>query len=93
MVRIDLTTGTLKSSTGTGRLPFGITLSPDHRFVFVANVGMYAYPLVEGTNPQNLQQQYIPHHPYGNDTRESIEGTEVNGKKFQVLEIHEQMKP
>jgi YVTN family beta-propeller protein len=82
MVRIDLGTGGLKSSSGTGRLPFGITLSPDHQSAFVANVGMYAYPLVEGTTPENLKTQYIPYHPYGNDTKESKEGTVIEGKKI-----------
>ena len=85
MVRIDLNTGNLKSSTPTGRIPFGITLSPDHRFAFIANVGMYAYPLVKGTTPENLQSQYIPHHPYGNDTKESREGTRVAGKEIPGL--------
>lgn len=85
MVRIDLSTGTLKSSTGTGRLPFGITLSPDHQYAFVANVGMYAYPIVEGTTPENIQSQYIPYHPFGNDTKESREGTVIDGKKIPGL--------
>jgi YVTN family beta-propeller protein len=85
MVRIDLSTGALKSSTATGRLPFGITLSPDHQFAFVANVGMYAYPIIPGTTPENIQSQYIPHHPYGNDTQESREGTTLNGKKIPGL--------
>jgi DNA-binding beta-propeller fold protein YncE len=85
MVRIDLGTGGLKSSTGTGRLPFGITLSPDHQFAFIANVGMYAYPIVEGTTPENLQKQYIPYHPFGNDTKESREGNTIDGKKIPGL--------
>ena len=85
MVRIDLATGTLSSSTPTGRLPFGISLSPNHQYAFVANVGMYAYPIVEGTTPQNLQKQYIPYHPFGNDTQESREGTMVDGKKIPGL--------
>jgi DNA-binding beta-propeller fold protein YncE len=82
MVRLDLTSGNIKSSTPTGRLPFGISLSPDHQYAFVANVGMYAYPLVNGTTPENIQSQYIPHHPYGNDTKESREGTMVAGKSI-----------
>jgi DNA-binding beta-propeller fold protein YncE len=85
MVRIDLVSGNLKSSTPTGRLPFGITLSPDHKFAFVANVGMYAYPIVEGTTPENIKTQYIPYHPFGNDTKESREGTIIEGKKIPGL--------
>lgn len=85
MVRIDIGTGKLVASVPTGRLPFGIQISPDQKYAFEANVGMYAYPLVEGTNPKNLKSQYIPYHPYGNDTKESREGTEIEGKKIPGL--------
>ncbi len=85
MARISLSTGKMVGNIHTGRLPFGITISPDNRYAFVANVGMYAYPLVEGTNLKNLQSQYIPFHPYGNDTKESREGTEIEGKKIPGL--------
>jgi len=85
LVRLDLITGKVLSSVPTGRIPFGIILSPDHRFAFVANVGMYAYPIVEGTTEKNLQSQYIPYHPFGNDTKESREGTEIEGKKIPGL--------
>ncbi|MFM6938430.1 MAG: YncE family protein, partial [Aquirufa sp.] len=34
---------------------------------------------------ENLQSQYIPHHPYGNDTKESREGTRVAGKEIPGL--------
>ena len=57
MVRISLTDGKLLHSIPTGRLPFGVTLSLDQKYAFVANVGMYSYPLVEGTNLLNLKSQ------------------------------------
>jgi YVTN family beta-propeller protein len=85
MVRIDISSGKLLASVPTGRLPFGIQISPDQKYAFEANVGMYAYPLVEGTHVKNLQSQYIPYHPYGNDTKESREGTEIEGKKIPGL--------
>jgi YVTN family beta-propeller protein len=85
LVRIDRSTGKLVASIPTGRLPFGIQISPDQKYVFEANVGMYAYPLVEGTTFKNLKSQYIPYHPYGNDTKESREGTEIEGKKIPGL--------
>ena len=85
MVRIHLTDGKLLQSIPTGRLPFGVTLSLDQKYAFVANVGMYSYPLVEGTNLLNLKSQYIPYHPYGNDTKESREGTVIDGKKIPGL--------
>lgn len=85
LVRLDLNSGKIIASVPTGRIPFGINLSPDHRYAFVANVGMYAYPIIEGTTEKNLKFQYIPFHPYGNDTKESREGTEIDGKKIPGL--------
>jgi DNA-binding beta-propeller fold protein YncE len=85
LARLDLTSGKVVSNTPTGRIPFGISLSPDHKYAFVANVGMYAYPIVEGTNEKNIESQHIPYHPYGNDTKESREGTEIEGKKIPGL--------
>jgi DNA-binding beta-propeller fold protein YncE len=80
MARISLADGQMKESIPTGRLPFGVSISLDQKYAFVANVGMYSYPLVEGTNLLNLNKQYIPYHPYANDTRESREGTVIEGK-------------
>jgi len=85
LVRIDLETKKIKASIPTGRQPFGLAISPDHKTVLVANVGMYDYQLVSGTTKENIQSQYIPWHPFGNNTKESINGTIVEGKKIPGL--------
>ena len=85
LVRYSLTLKKITASIPTGRQPFGLALSPDKKTVLVANVGMYAYPLVEGTTKENIKTQYINWHPYGNNTKESIEGTEIDGKKIPGL--------
>lgn len=81
MVRIDLATLKIKASIRVGRLPFGLTLSPDKKTVMVANVGLYEYPLITGATPENYDSLLISHHPYGNNTNESINGTVVEGRK------------
>lgn len=85
LVRYSLSQKKIIASIPTGRQPFGLAISPDQKTVLVANVGMYAYPLVAGTTKENLQSQYINWHPYGNNTKESIEGTEIDGKKIPGL--------
>jgi len=85
MVRIDLSTKRIKASVQVGRQPFGLALSPDKKQAFVANVGMYSYPLIEGATPENYDSLMISHHPYGDNTRESIEGTMVEGRKIPGL--------
>ncbi len=81
MVRIDLASRKITASITVGRLPFGLTLSPDKKTVLVANVGMYEYPLITGATPENIDSLMISHHPYGDNTRESIRGTVVEGRK------------
>lgn len=81
MVRIDLASKKISSSIKVGRQPFGLTLSPDRKLAFVANVGMYEYPLITGATPENYDSLLISHHPYGDNTEESINGTVVEGHK------------
>jgi DNA-binding beta-propeller fold protein YncE len=82
LVRIDLSTRKITASIPTGRQPFGLALSPDHRTAFVANVGMYDYPLLPDLTPQNFDKMLLPFHPYGNDTKESREGYTWHGRKI-----------
>ena len=85
LVRIELATGKITASTKVGRQPFGIALSPDKKQAFIANVGLYSYPLIEGATEDNYDSLRISHHPYGNNTKESIEGTVVEGRKIPGL--------
>lgn len=82
MVRIDLTTRKITASIKVGRQPFGLSLSPDLKTAFVANVGMYEYPLITGATAKNIDSLMIPHHPYGDNTPESINGTVVEGRQI-----------
>ena len=85
LVRINLKNKVITASIPTGRQPFGLALSPDFKTVLVANVGMYSYPLIEGTTPENINQQMINWHPFPNNTKESIKGTIIDGKKIPGL--------
>ncbi len=82
MVRLDLANKKITASIPAGRQPFGIALSPDKKLAFVANVGMYSYPLVDGMDSTNYNSMMINWHPYGDNTKASIEGTMIDGKKI-----------
>ncbi len=82
MVRIDLTIHKITASIKTGRQPFGLAISPDKKTAFVANVGMYDYPLIPDITPQNYDSMLLPIQPYGNGTQESINGYVLNGRKI-----------
>jgi len=85
LVRLDLQTQTITASIKVGRQPFGVALSPDKKQAFVANVGVYSYPLITGATPENYNDLMISHQPYGDNTPESREGTLVEGKQIPGL--------
>jgi len=82
LVRIDLDSKKITASIKTGRQPFGLAISPDHKMAFVANVGMYDYPLLPDLTERNYNSLLLPFHPYGNGTKESIEGYIWKGRKI-----------
>lgn len=85
LVRIDLKTKQIKASIPTGRQPFGLAISPDRKTAFVANVGLYAYPLVPGVTKTNKDTMMLKFPAYGAHTKESREGVEIEGRKIPGL--------
>ncbi len=81
MVRYSIKNKKLIASIPTGRQPFGLAVSKDNTIAFVANVGMYSYPLIDGLTKENFDSMLISAHPYGDNTKESREGTVIEGKK------------
>lgn len=82
LVRLDIASGSIKASIPVGRLPFGLAISPDKRTAVVANVGMYAYPLIKGMTKDNYNSMLINHHPFGHNTPESRNGTKIDDKEI-----------
>ncbi len=82
LVRYNLTDKIITASIPSGRQPFGLAISPDGQTAFVANVGTYAYPMITGITPKNYNEMLISHHPYADNSKESIEGTVVEGKQI-----------
>ncbi len=85
LVRIDLVTKRITASVKTGRQPFGLSISPDHQMAFVANAGMYDYPLLPDLTEKNFDSLLLPFHPYGDNTKASIEGYTLNGRNIPGL--------
>ena len=49
---VDAKNKTLKNRIQVGRYPFGVTLTPDEKSVYVANVGMYEYKFLRSFDPK-----------------------------------------
>ena len=85
LVRIDLSTKKITASISVGRQPFGLSLSPDYKLAFVANVGLFAYPLVPGVTKANKDTMMLKFPPYGTFSKEAREGVERDGRRIPGL--------
>ena len=82
---VDLEARCLRSSVPVGRYPFGLTLSPDERRLWVANVGMYEYRMLPGVDIEDPDRSGISFPAFGQGSREAREGTEVEGYRVPGL--------
>ncbi|NOY36661.1 MAG: bifunctional YncE family protein/alkaline phosphatase family protein [Chlorobi bacterium] len=78
MVILDTRTQQLIRNVPVGRYPFGITLSPDEKTAWVANVGMYVYKPIEGIDPDNLQETAPAFPPFAYGTPEAEKGIKTD---------------
>jgi YVTN family beta-propeller protein len=71
LVRIDIATKKITASISVGRIPFGISLSKDGKKAFVANVGLYDYPLAPGVTKSNKDTMHLDFPAYGIPSKEA----------------------
>jgi len=69
MVILNTESKKLIHSVPVGRYPFGICLSPDEKKAYVANVGMFEYSYIKGSQDKNAKIKSIPYpaFAYGSD--------------------------
>ena len=85
LVILDTPSKQIVSSIPVGRMPFGLAISPDGRFAYVSNVGMFRYSLVPGYNADRPKQTGLDFPPYGFPSKEAAEGATVEGKQIPGL--------
>ncbi|MCB0521422.1 MAG: phosphoesterase [Lewinellaceae bacterium] len=86
LVIIDLATQQIVAGIPVGRIPFGVTVSPDVSTAFVANVGLFEYPLVPGVTPENAARMGLEVPAYGYPSKEAEEGVVYeDGRKIPGL--------
>ncbi len=85
MVVLDLETNAVTGSITVGRFPLGIDVSPDGKLAYVANTGIYDYPLAPGLNKDNLETAGLDFPPYGIPSEEAEEGLTIDGKNIPGL--------
>lgn len=78
MIVIDVNKEKVINNIKVGRYPFGIALSPDEKQVYVANVGMYEYKLVENIDPKNPGTKALAFPAFSYLSEESKTGKKIN---------------
>ena len=85
MVIINAQKRQLEASVNVGRYPFGITLAPDGKRVYVANVGMYEYNKIAGVDDNDPERRGLKFPPFGYLSKEAEQGVEIDGFKVPGL--------
>ncbi len=74
MIIIDTETKRLKYNVPVGRYPFGICLSSDEKKIYVANVGMFQYNLINGISEENVGEKALKFPAFAYGSEEMITG-------------------
>ncbi len=74
MIVVDAEQKKLLANVPVGRYPFGITLSPDEKTAYVANVGMYEYSWLPSFDKQKPEATALDFPPFAYLSEESIRG-------------------
>lgn len=85
MMVIDTKSNQVIHNVKTGRYPFGVSLSPDNKTVYVANVGMFEYSYIKSLDKkkQNETAAKYPTSSYG--SKEMKEGVKNDSIEFTGL--------
>jgi len=85
VVTINTETQTIVDVIPVGRYPFGICLSPDAEKLYVANIGMFEYSLVEGFDPKRFEETSLSFAAFPYLSDEMIHGTTIGELKVPGL--------
>ncbi|MCW5962617.1 MAG: hypothetical protein KIT83_01155 [Bryobacterales bacterium] len=70
----DTRSGRVLQSVPVGRLPLQVALSPDKRFAYITNQGMFRYSPVPGADPRRAKETGLPFPAFGFPSKEADEG-------------------
>ena len=80
MVIMDIESNRILKSIPAGRFPLGIDISPDGKFAYIANTGIFDYPVAPGLNEKNIEETGLDFPPYGFPSEEAENGVEIDGR-------------
>lgn len=74
LIIADTKTNKILHNIKTGRYPFGVTLSPDEKTVYVANVGMFEYSYIKSLDRKRIKETASTFPVFAYGTKEMKEG-------------------
>lgn len=83
LIALDTATGKVKGTVPTGRIPFAVTLSPDNKRVYVANIGLFEYQRIPPTASGDKRGLAFP--AAGYPSKAGRVGTTAEGAKVPGL--------
>ena len=85
MIIIDTQAKKILHNVPVGRYPFGITLSPDNKKAYVANVGMFVYQQIKGIDASNLKETGLRFPPFAYGSPEAEKGIKTDSLEIPGL--------
>jgi YVTN family beta-propeller protein len=85
VVVLDAVTHERIASVETGAYPFGLTLSPDEKRLYVTNTGLFEYKTIPGMKPEDKATTGLHFPAFGFPSKAAHEGAVVNGKRIPGL--------
>jgi len=102
MIVVDTKSRKVIQNVPVGRYPFGISLSPDEKNIFVANVGMYEYKKIKILDKKKKGMDFPPFAYLSKEAKDGIKddefevpglGNPYDAKAFSVFVIESKDKP
>lgn len=102
MVVVDTKSRKVIQNVPVGRYPFGISLSPDEKNIFVANVGMYEYKKIKILDKKKKGMNFPPFAYLSKEAEDGIKddefevpglGNPYDAKAFSVFVIENKVQP
>lgn len=73
------------ASVPTGRYPFELALSPDGRYLYVTNTGLFEYTTIPGADENHPLETGLRFPPFGYPSKAARDGVTVGGRKIPGL--------
>jgi len=78
LVILDIENNRILHSIPVGRFPLGIDISPDGKSAYIANTGIFDYPVAPGLNEKNIEETGLDFPPYGFPSEEAEKGVGID---------------